>query len=52
MTKKEEEAEKKIEIQIEEHIKLFEDPTASFEEKMKILVKVPTELQVFECPER
>ncbi|CAA9991448.1 NR LBD domain-containing protein [Caenorhabditis elegans] len=45
MTKKEEEAEKKIEIQIEEHIKLFEDPTASFEEKMKILVKVPTELQ-------
>lgn len=36
---------KKVNEQIDEHVKIFEDPAATFEEKMRFLVKIPTEIQ-------
>ncbi|KAF1760049.1 hypothetical protein GCK72_008295 [Caenorhabditis remanei] len=43
----ENEAEKirKVNEQIDEHIKIFEDPAATFEEKMRFLVGIPKEIQ-------
>ncbi|EGT45601.1 hypothetical protein CAEBREN_25693 [Caenorhabditis brenneri] len=41
----EEEAIEKIEKQIDEYVKLFEDPAPTFEEKMQQLVRIPKEVE-------
>lgn len=41
----EEEAIEKVEKQIDEYVKFFEDPAPTFEEKMQQLIKIPTEVE-------
>uniref|UniRef100_A0A8R1DZ69 Uncharacterized protein n=1 Tax=Caenorhabditis japonica TaxID=281687 RepID=A0A8R1DZ69_CAEJA len=38
-------AERKIDAQIDELIRVFDNPNAPFEEKMHALIRIPTEIQ-------